>query len=99
MHKLLVALSKPEQQQGSATQATNDNILELLDYVATYPSDSIIFWARKMILSTHSYAWYLNVTKARSRAGAHIMVSENVPVPSYNIPILTISQIIRNVMS
>ena len=42
---------------------------------------------------------YLNVTKARSRAGAHIMLSENVPIPSYNSPILNIAQIIRNVMS
>ena len=52
-----------------------------------------------MILADHSDVEYLNVTKARSRAGAHIMISEDIPVPTYNGPILTIAQIIRNVMS
>ena len=52
-----------------------------------------------MILSTHSDAAYLNVSRACSRAGAHIMLSENTPVPSLNGPVLTIAQIIKNVMS
>ena len=51
-----------------------------------------------MILSAHSDAAYINVTKARIRAGAHIMLSENVRLPAYNGPILTIAHIIRNVM-
>ena len=52
-----------------------------------------------MILSAHSDASYLNVSCACSRAGAHIMLSENTPVPSLNGPVLTIAQIIKNVMS
>ena len=52
-----------------------------------------------MILSAHLDEAYLNVAKYGSRAGAHIMLSEDVPVPTYNGPILTISQIVRNVMS
>ena len=52
-----------------------------------------------MILSAHSDAAYLNVPQARSRAGAHIMLSENTPVPSLNGAVLTIAQIIKNVMS
>ena len=52
-----------------------------------------------MILSAHSNAAYLNVSRARSRAGAHIMLSEKTPVPSLNGPVLTISQIIKNVMA
>ena len=52
-----------------------------------------------MILSAHSDAAYLNVTKDRSRAGVHVMLSENVSVPAYNGPILTIAQIIINVIS
>ena len=42
-NKLLIALSELGQQQAAATQATNDAILQLLDYVATYPRDSIHF--------------------------------------------------------
>ena len=52
-----------------------------------------------MILSAHSDSEDLNVAKASSRAGAHIILSENIPVPAYNGPILTIAQIIINVMS
>ena len=52
-----------------------------------------------MVLSAHSDAAYLNVSKARSRAGAHIILSEDVPVPKYNGPVITIAQIIKCVMS
>eukprot|EP00804_Cyclotella_cryptica_P025744 CCRYP_002936-RA/>CCRYP_002936-RA protein AED:0.42 eAED:0.44 QI:0/-1/0/1/-1/1/1/0/153 len=48
-----------------------------------------------MIFAAHSDAAYLNVSKARSHAGAHIMLSEDVPVPSFNGPVLTLSQIIE----
>ena len=52
-----------------------------------------------MILAAHSDVTYLNVPRACSRAGAHSMLSENTPVPSINVPVLTIAQIIKNVMS
>ena len=52
-----------------------------------------------MVLSAHSDAAYLNVSKARIRAGAHIMLSKEVPVPKSNGPVLTISQIIKCLMS
>jgi hypothetical protein len=98
-NKLLVALSELGQQQAAATEATNDAINQLLDYVATYPADGITYRASDMVLSAHSDAAYLNVTKARSRAGAHIMLSEDAPVPTYNGPVLTVAQIIKTVMS
>ena len=40
---ILVDLSELGHQQADATQAINDTILHILDYVATYPSDGIIF--------------------------------------------------------
>ena len=52
-----------------------------------------------MVLAFHSNAEYLNVTKARSRADSHIMLSEDAPVTTYNGPIITIAQIIINFMS
>ena len=98
-NKLLVALSDLGKQQASATESTNDAITQLLNCVATYPSDSISYRSSGMVLAAHSDAAYLNVTKARSQAGAHIMLSENVPSPTYNGPVLTVAQIIKNVMS
>ena len=98
-NKLIVALSELGQQQASATKSTNDAITQILEYVATYHVDGIIFRSSGMIMSAQSDAAYLNVRKARSWAGAHIMLSEDVPIPSYNGLILTISQIIKCVMS
>ena len=81
-NKLIAELSKLGKQQAAATQATNDAIMQLLEYVATYPRDGINFRASEMIISAHSDAVYLNVTKSHSCAGAHIMLPENVPVPA-----------------
>ena len=80
-NKLLVALRELVQQQSMATEATNDAINQHLHYIATYPADGITFRTSAMVLSAHSDAAYLNVSKARSRAGAHIMFSKDVPVP------------------
>ena len=52
-----------------------------------------------MILAAHSDASYLTEVGSRSRAGAHIFLSENDPIPRHNMPILTISQIIKYVMA
>jgi hypothetical protein len=97
-NKLLVALIKLGQPQAAATEATNNAVDQLLDYAATY-LHGITYRASDMILSAHSDTAYLNVSKVRSRAGTHVMLSEDVPVPSYNGPVLTVVQIIKCVMS
>ena len=98
-NKIIVALSELGQQKASVTKATNDSINQLIDYLSTYPSNSITFFVIIMVLSAHSDAAYLNIIKARSRVGAHIMLSEDVPVPSYNVLVLTGAQIIKFVMT
>ena len=87
------------QQQTTATEATNDAINQLLYYVAIYPADGITFCASDMVLSAHSDAAYMKASKARSCAGADIMLSEDASIPKYNGPVLTIAQIIKCVMS
>ena len=81
-NKLIIAFSDLGQKQALATEATNYAINQLLDYVATYPSGGITFRASDMVLSAHFNAAYLNVRKARSLAGTHIMLSEDVPYPA-----------------
>ena len=98
-NKLLVALSAIEAQQAAATEDTAAAIEQLLDYVATYPNDGILFRKSDMILAAHADAGFLNESRARSRAGAHIFLSENEPKPKLNGPILTIAQIIKTVMA
>ena len=52
-----------------------------------------------MILAAHSDAGFNNESKGRSRAGAHIFLSENEPEPKWNGPVITAAQIIKFVMA
>ena len=98
-NKLLVTLRAIGAQQAAATEYTSEEIEQLLDYVATYPNDGILFRKSDMILAVHVDAGFLNESIARSRAGAHILLSENYPKPKLNGPVLTISQIIKTLMA
>ena len=98
-NKLLVALSAISSQQTKATENTMEAVQMLLDYCATYPNDGITYRASDMVLSGHSDAGFNNETRARSRAGAHIFLSENDPVPRWNGPVLSIAQIMKYVLS
>ena len=59
-NKLLVTLSAIGAQQSAATEDTLAAIEQLLDYVATYPNDSILFRKSDMILAAHADAGFLN---------------------------------------
>ncbi len=98
-NKLLVALSAIAARQSCATVATEQAVHLLLDYVATYPSDGIIYQSSNMVLCAHADAGFLNKTNSRSRAGAHIYLSENDPFPRFNGAVLSIAQIIKFVMA
>ena len=99
MIKLVESDEELVQQQASAIKDNDAALLQILDYVATYPNEGILFRASGMVLAGHSDDAYLNVSKAQSRAGAHIMISEYTPVPTSNSPVLTVAQIIKFVMS
>jgi hypothetical protein len=98
-NKHLVALSAIATQQSCATVATKQAVHLLLDYVAKYPPDSIIYQASDMILCAHSVAGFLNKTKSCSCAGAYIFLSENKLFLQFNGAVLSIAQIIKFVMA
>jgi hypothetical protein len=98
-NKLLVALIAVAACQAQATIATKQAVNLLLDYVATYPNDGIVYRASIMILCAHSDAGFLNESKACSRAGAHIYLSKNEPFPRFNGVVLSIALIIKFVMA
>ena len=52
-----------------------------------------------MIIAVHSDALYLYETKSRSRTGGHFFCSANEIYPENNGAILTVSQIIKSVMT
>jgi hypothetical protein len=95
-NKLLMALSANAACQAKATIATEQVVNLLLNYVATYSNDSIVYCASNMILCAHADAGFLNKTNSCSRAGAHIYLSENNPFLQFNGAILSIAQIISS---
>jgi len=98
-NKLLATLSAISSQQAKATENTAKAVSQLLDYVATHPNDGVTYRASSMVLAAHSDASYLTEPGSRSRAGAHIFLTEEDPIPRTNGPVLTISQIIKFVMA
>ena len=94
-NKLLVVLNAIGTQQAAATEATDSAVSQLLDYVATYPNDGTIYRSSNMVLADHSDAGFNNESKGRSRAGAHIFLSENDSEPKWNGPVLTVAKIIN----
>ena len=96
-NKLLMTLSTIAAVQASATENTRAEINKLLNYCATYPNDGITYRASSMVLAGHSDASFNSEPKSRSRAGGHIFLSEDDPIPRNNGPILSISRIIKYV--
>jgi hypothetical protein len=80
-NKLFIALSAIAAHQAKATVATEQAVDLLLNYVATYLSDGIVYQASNMILCAHADAGFLNKTNSCSRAGAPIYLSEDDSFP------------------
>ena len=57
-NEILVALSTIGAQQAAATEDTAEAIEQLLDYVATYPNDGILFRKSDVILAAHADAGF-----------------------------------------
>ena len=59
-NKLLVELRAIVAQQAAAPEDTAAAIEQLLEYVATYSNDGILFTKSDMILTAHADAGFLN---------------------------------------
>ena len=98
-NKLLVGLSSIGSQQATATELKNEAINQLLYYSDTHPADRIIYRSSDMVRCAHYDAGFHNKSKDRIRAGAHIFLSRNDPIPCCNSTVLILDQIIKFVMS
>ena len=96
---MLPALGSIATQQAARTENTMQKVKQFLDYAATHPDAIIAYRASVMVLAAHSDASYLSETKASSRAGGHFFISDDAAIPSNNGAVITISQIIKAVMS
>ncbi len=84
--------SPRHQKHGQSGQATTGLCCHL-------SPDSITHRASNMVLAVHSNASYLTKTNSHSRAGTHIYLTEDNPIPHENGPVLTLSQVIKCVMA
>jgi hypothetical protein len=90
-NKLLIALSAIAARQAKATVATEQVVDLLLNYVATYSNDGIVYLASDMILHAHADTGFLNkptlaaeqVLTSTFRKTIHFLDSA---VPSYLLP-------------
>ena len=98
-NKVLLALNNIGTQHTAATESTNESINHLLDYLVTYPNDGIVYRARKMVLVANLDADFHNKYKGQIRAGSHVFLVEDEPIPRWNGTILTIARVIKFVMS
>eukprot|EP00804_Cyclotella_cryptica_P004234 CCRYP_014561-RA/>CCRYP_014561-RA protein AED:0.46 eAED:0.44 QI:0/0/0/1/0/0/2/0/303 len=96
---MLPALGSLATQQVAPTLNTLLKIQQFLDYAMMHQDAMITYCTSNKILAVHSDASYLSETKACSRAGGHFFLSEDDPSPHNNGAILTLTQIIKPVMS
>ena len=71
----------------------------MIEYVATYPVDSLVFCASGMSLAAHADAGFNNESRSHSHAGAHIYLSEVDTRPRCNGAVSTIAAIMKNSMA
>jgi hypothetical protein len=96
---ILTPLSAIAAKQSKPTVNTAQRSQQIMDYLATQEPAVLTYCKSDMVLAVHSNASYLNEEEARSRAGGHHFLSENVPLPLNNGPIHNVAEIIKGVMS
>ena len=96
---MLLTLGLLANQQDAPTENTMTLVKFFIDYATTHPDAIITYHASDMVLSAHSDAYYLFESKERSRSGGHFFMSNDSPIPANNGAVVTISQIIKSIMS
>ena len=96
---MLTPLSALAAQQANPTTETMKRVKQFLDFAASQEPAVLTYRKSGMVLAVHSDAGYLNESKARSRAGGHHFLSENVENPPNNGAIHNLAEIIKAVMS
>jgi hypothetical protein len=64
---IMMAISSLASQQATATEDTEEKLIQLLNYCATHPDATIRYRNSDMILNIHSDAGYLNEPEARNQ--------------------------------
>jgi hypothetical protein len=96
---LLATLSAITAQQSNGTQAVANACNQLLNYIATHPNAGLQYHTCDMILTVHTGASYPSIAGGISRAAGHFYLTNQNNANFNNGAILTLSAIIKHVMS
>jgi len=96
---MAATLSSIAGRQSKATTDLNAEVTHFLDYCHTHPNAGVRFVASDMILALHSDASYLSEPNSKSRAAGHFFLGKINDESFDNGAILTLSKIIKHVMS
>ena len=97
---MLVALGSISDNQAKINEIITQTIKQMLDYGATHPNYTIRAKESDMVLHVLSDRSYLSESQAQSQAGGHLFLGyQNFDQRDNNCAIITISQIIENVMA
>jgi hypothetical protein len=97
---VLMPLNDIATEQTKATENTQADTNQLLDYLATHPDATIRYHASDMILHSHSDASYLSVSNARSRLGGLFFCGDKSPQQdTLNDSIINVASVIKNVVA
>ena len=94
---ILPALGEISVQQANPTEKTNCELDMLMDYLATYPSAVLRFYAGQMKLSVESDAAYLVLPGAKSRIAGYYVL-DNTTNKEKSSPIFVECKAIRHVV-
>ena len=96
---MLLTLGLIATQQAEPSENTMKLVKNILAYSATHPNAIITYCASDMVLSSHSDASYLSESKARSRTCGHFFMTNESAITANNGAVVTISQIIKAIVS
>ena len=96
---MAVMMSSIVSRQSRGTEDPEQAVKQFLNYCATHPNAGVRFVASDMILALHSDASYLLEPEAKSRAAGHFYLGKQNDEDFDNGAIMTLSKIIKHVMS
>jgi hypothetical protein len=97
---VLMPLNDIATEQTKATEKTQADMSQMLDYLATHPYATIRYHASDMILHMYSDASYLSVSNTRSRLGGLFFLGNKSPEQEIiKGSILNIAAVIKNMVA
>ena len=96
---MAATMSSIAARQSRGTEKLEEEVAQFLDYCATHPNAGVRFVASDMLLALHSDASYLSEPDAKSRAAGHFFLGKLNDEDFDNGAIMTLSKIIKHVMT